>query len=188
MRVILFILLFSLTSLALATRSVTYYRCEGDAGEIIMSDRPCGERAETREIRFDPGTPEPPTTETASDTPAATETPTASREESEESDEEGISAPGSFIGYESVAITSPRNGEVVRSEEGEVNISITLTPALREGNQVRILLDGREVARESGTTLTISGVAAGRRSLQATVVNEQNVVFGSSEVVRFVLF
>ena len=74
--------------------------------------------------------------------------------------------------YKSIAVVQPTNDETLRSNEGNVAVSIEISPGLAEGNKFRIYLDGNQVPDElSSPQITLQNLDRGTHSLEVAVVN-----------------
>jgi hypothetical protein len=91
-------------------------------------------------------------------------------------------APG---GYASVAIVQPANEETVHDNEGNVSVQVAVSPRLAPGDRIVLLLDGRPVSQQPGTTLALSGVERGTHTLQAQVVDTNGATLAASQLVTF---
>ena len=72
--------------------------------------------------------------------------------------------------YENFEITSPGAEETLWNIEGVLNVSLSLTPALQPGHQVRVYFDGNP-RMVNGTNFQIDEVYRGVHNLQAEVVD-----------------
>ena len=85
-------------------------------------------------------------------------------------EEEGLE--GEEVVYESLRVVVPDNDETVRSNEGEVRVSIELQPGLAQGHKIRIYLDGNKASGElPSTQVTLQNVERGTHSLAVAVVD-----------------
>ncbi|MES9878453.1 MAG: DUF4124 domain-containing protein [Candidatus Sedimenticola sp. PURPLELP] len=94
----------------------------------------------------------------------------------------------SFAGYTKLAISSPKNEQVIFSNEGKVDVTMVLAPSLQKGHKFRVYLDGSEVS--SGLTTTqvmLQNVERGGHTLSAVVVNKESRELIRSNYVRFYL-
>ena len=73
--------------------------------------------------------------------------------------------------YESFEIASPGAEETLWNIEGVLNVSLSLTPALQPGHQVRVYFDGNPQI-VSGTSFQLQEVWRGVHNLQAEVLDE----------------
>ncbi|MCP5151447.1 MAG: hypothetical protein H6983_03885 [Ectothiorhodospiraceae bacterium] len=93
--------------------------------------------------------------------------------------------PPSFAGYESIEITAPKPDEAVRNNSGAVSVQLALEPALRPGDKVRILMDGKPLGEGQATSITLGNVDRGSHSVQAVVVDAEGKELGRSNAVTF---
>lgn len=86
-------------------------------------------------------------------------------------------------GYTGIRIASPGNDGVVRTNLGEVNVSVQVEPEFQsdQGHQVRILLDGQTAAEGESTQLTLEGVTPGTHTLRAQVLDSNDRTLTESE-------
>lgn len=78
-------------------------------------------------------------------------------------------AEESTFKYENFVVNSPENGAGIRSNNGNVSISLTLEPTLHAGHKIIISMDGKEVG--SGTSASLQNVDRGTHSISASVVD-----------------
>lgn len=153
MRLILTAALFALTASAAAGT----YRWVDEDGVVHYSDMPKkgAEEIKLREPNLSQGRPVAPA---APSTPAqdAAAAPAA---------EEG------FAGYQTIAIASPGEDEVLWNIGGQLNVELRLNPALQPDHGVVIYLDGVPVNETpvKSTSLSISEVYRGTHTLRAAV-------------------
>lgn len=125
-------------------------------GVVHYSDRP-----HPGAKRVDLGESKPgPRSATSRQSTAGTTTPT----------EEPAEEAGPFR-YESLEVAAPAAEETLWNIEGELSVSLALSPALRPGHTVRVYFDG--VARTvPGTSFRLEEVFRGVHNLQAEVLDE----------------
>jgi hypothetical protein len=89
--------------------------------------------------------------------------------------------------YDSLAVVSPRDDEAVRSNVGDVSIRTRITPGLRAGHQLRLLLDDRvvESTADSGGIFNLTNVHRGTHVVRAQVVDDNGAAVIESEPVTF---
>ncbi len=75
--------------------------------------------------------------------------------------------------YENINITSPKDDEGIRSNNGDFTASGSLTPGLQSDQEHHIqwLLDGKPVPGASSLTLSLKNLDRGTHQLQLRVVN-----------------
>lgn len=90
--------------------------------------------------------------------------------------------------YTQFAITSPAAEESIPNSGGIVSISVSVSPVLKQGDQVVISLDGTEVARGQATTFTLSEVGRGQHLVGASIVDSAGTAVGQANPVTFYVF
>lgn len=73
--------------------------------------------------------------------------------------------------YQTIAITAPAADANLRSNSGNVTLSISLQPGLVPGDQVRFFLDGKPVGTVTGTSLSLTNIDRGTHTLAAVVID-----------------
>jgi hypothetical protein len=90
------------------------------------------------------------------------------------------------ISYTAFVISSPKNEETVRGNNGLLNVELNIEPSLKteEGHKVTILLDGKAVGEPSSTTsFTLNGIDRGEHIIAATITDKKgNEVAAASAV------
>jgi len=93
-----------------------------------------------------------------------------------------------FTRYESIRIEQPKQGGIVRSNEGRVTVVVGLQPALQPGHRVSLTVDGLAVGGSfDGLAIEVSGVERGTHTLRASVADANGRLLLSSSPVRFTL-
>ncbi|MCH8070595.1 MAG: DUF4124 domain-containing protein [Proteobacteria bacterium] len=107
--------------------------------------------------------------------PTATSQPTQSNQ---------TSPAAALFRYERVEITSPGAEETLWNIEGILNVSVTVTPALKAGHQVRAYFNGNgEIV--AGTSFQIEEVYRGVHNLQVEIIDENGKLMIRSRANRF---
>ena len=86
--------------------------------------------------------------------------------------------------YESVEISSPGAEETLWNIEGVLNVSVTVTPALKAGHQVRAYFNGNGEIM-NGTSFQIEEVYRGVHNLQVEIIDENGKLMIRSRANRF---
>jgi len=142
------------------------YRSTGEAGEPVFSDQP-SPGAERIEVEPAPAVDLEP--------PPDPEPPAGG----DRSRDEG--SP-----YAGFAITTPAEGEGVRTNAGEVTVGLSLPPDLGEDRAVRLYLDGALAAETAPTeAVTLANVDRGTHRLRAALVDGGGRELASSGTVTF---
>ena len=142
---ILFLLAFNFVCLS----AETVYKTVDEEGNIIFTDKP-GEGAE--EIKLEElqtiKNPNPPQYK-----PLPEKQPD----------------PGPL--YKSFFVANPADGSGLRSNAGNITISLSLQPSLRPGHKVVITLDGKEVSSGNSLGVSLNNVDRGTHSIGAKVLD-----------------
>lgn len=145
-----------------APASADIYRSVDENGNVVFSDTP-SEGAEKIEVQ------EAQTVDSPDTRPFVYEPP------------ESEPAPR----YRSVAISSPQDDESIRANSGNITIRMSVSPSLKRGDKLVLLMDGKEVSAGSSTSVSLENVDRGSHSLQARVVGADGQTWVSSESVTF---
>jgi len=89
-----------------------------------------------------------------------------------------------FTGYDSLTISNPAAEETLWNIEGVLNVSLSVTPALQPGHQVRVYFDGNP-RPVSGLSFQIEEVYRGVHNLQAEIVDETGQLMIRTQPNRF---
>ncbi len=90
--------------------------------------------------------------------------------------------------YETLAIVEPESEATVRSNEGRVDVSVTLQPAIQEGHTLSFHLDGNEIAKGlRSTRLRLTDVERGEHRLEVSVHDAEGSLLERSRPIRFYL-
>ncbi|WP_439135671.1 DUF4124 domain-containing protein [Pseudomaricurvus sp.] len=83
-----------------------------------------------------------------------------------------------------VRINNPQEGTQVPMGQYEIPVSLSINPQLRNGDHIRILLNGQAFGQEFySTNLVLREVYRGEHSLRAVVINSSGEVMGRSNAV-----
>lgn len=94
---------------------------------------------------------------------------------------------GDAAGYQSVRIIAPQPDATVHDNQGRVDISVEVLPALRTaaGDRIVLLLDGRVAASGAKARIRLTGVDRGTHTLQAQIAAADGSVLLASTETRF---
>ena len=151
--------------LCVAAAAQEAYRWVDENGVVHYSDRP-SEGAEQIEL------PTPNVAQTRRIAPAP-----ATRTEVKPADEP---APV----YEAINIVSPAEEETLWNIEGVLNVSVSLTPAMQAGHQVRAYHNGASQI-VGGTSFQLQEVWRGEHTLQVEVLDSTGTLLIRSQPRRF---
>jgi hypothetical protein len=84
-----------------------------------------------------------------------------------------------------ITITSPAMEQTLWFDEAGMTVSVEVTPALSEGEQVVLILDGSEVARGSSGRFSLKEVYRGTHILSAAIIDSQGSVISESPAITF---
>jgi hypothetical protein len=88
-----------------------------------------------------------------------------------------------------VTILKPAQEDTVHDNAGNLPVDVKVEPAIRSGEKIRILLDGKPVAPDStAMSLMVRGVDRGEHWLQALLVDPQGQTLAVSDTVNFVMW
>ena len=150
--------------LAAAGAFAEAYTWTDENGIVHYSDRP-QPGAKIIDLGQSRATRRPATTSRGSNTTDATEGSTS-------------------VGYSSIEIASPSAEETLWNIEATLNVTLTLTPTLRPGHQVRVYFDGTPQV-VSGTSFQLQEVYRGVHNLQAEVIDDTGKLLIRSRPSRF---
>jgi len=162
-----FIAILLLVCLAQTAGAETVYRQKEKDGSVSFSDRP--QSREAKAVKLAPvSSYKPPTRNTNTQLPPP---PTAASS-----------------GYDSIDIVSPKSEETFRDQYGVIPVVVGLSPSLREGHNVQLLLDGKSIGEpQRVTSFTLSGVERGAHQIEVHIVDSQGKVIATAAPVTFFL-
>ena len=149
------------------------YRWVDENGVVHYSDRP------------EPGAERIVLPESGTSRQGRTYQRPAAASRSTEADQANQASPATApFRYESVEISSPGAEETLWNIEGTLNVSVTVTPALKAGHQVRAYFNGSgEIV--SGTSFQIDEVYRGVHNLQVEIIDANGKLMIRSRANRF---
>ena len=89
------------------------------------------------------------------------------------------------VGYKEFKVTSPSDDATIRDNGGNVRVSLTLTPGLRSGHRIEVMMDGQPIGSGSGTSITLTEVDRGTHTVQAAVKDSEGKEIARSNSVIF---
>lgn len=147
------------------------YKCKDADGNTIYTDEQC---ADGKQLKLPPIQ-----TYTPRKLPSATTSSTSSKSNKKQKKAED---------YESLEINKPADDSVIRDNTGVVDISYTLTPALKlaKAHKFAIVIDGKQL-KTKGTTsrIKLSDMDRGTHIIQINVVDDKDKVLISSKPTSF---
>lgn len=87
--------------------------------------------------------------------------------------------------YTAFKISAPAADEGIRANDGNVNVTLDIQPALRAGDSITLYLDGKQVATGTANTFTLEAVERGEHSLFAVLSDAQGNIVQNTETIKF---
>ena len=84
--------------------------------------------------------------------------------------------------YQSIKITAPQPDQILRSNGGILDATVTVFPPLAEGDEIVFYIDGKVVAKASSPSKQLSGIANGKHQLSVAIVSAGKEVIKSQSV------
>ncbi len=85
--------------------------------------------------------------------------------------------------YESIEISSPKQDATIRNNTGNVTVTVSLTPGLKDSHSIQVSLDGKTIGEpQKNTSFVLQNVYRGTHTVKANVLNQQGNVVGTSSV------
>ncbi len=151
--------------LSVPVLAAVYMEKDAD-GNTVFTDRPHSKKA--RPIELSPtSTYSPPAS-----TSTTTNTPYAGNDKQ-------------TLHYEFLSIISPTDDSPVRANDGSLEVSIDLSPALQTGHHFVLLIDGSPVGEGMGPNFSLQNIDRGTHTLQVQVVDDSGNEIISSNNVTF---
>ena len=135
------------------------YKWVDAQGNVYYGDEPGGRAAKKMEQLPGLSTYAPAPVKVQQPEPAKTPDKTAPPEKDE-------------VGYRSISIVKPENGETIRSNPGMVEVFIALAPPLGKTDHIRVSLDGQSLpGQHKKTVVQLQNVDRGEHQLNVGVYN-----------------
>jgi len=90
--------------------------------------------------------------------------------------------------YESIAITQPFADQTIFDNNGDVEVAIAITPALRGGDRIVLDVDGRAMSPRRRPHFELTGIDRGEHTLRAHAVDARGGLLIASAPVTFYLW
>jgi hypothetical protein len=90
--------------------------------------------------------------------------------------------------YTGLAIVQPAGEETLHSNEGRLLVQVDVEPALADGDELVVLLDGEPVARAAITTFEFAGVERGEHEVEVQIVDANGNAVVASQPVTFYMW
>jgi Domain of unknown function (DUF4124) len=145
MRLIICLLLLSFIDFAVAE---TVYKTVDENGNIIFTDKPSKDAEEIKLQKL----------QTIKNPNPAKYSPSPKQ-------------PKQEALYKTFLVSNPADGAGLRSNSGNVSISLSLQPPLRPSHKMIISMDGKEVSNGSVSSVSLQNVDRGTHNIAASVVD-----------------
>jgi len=86
-----------------------------------------------------------------------------------------------------ISINSPVDQQTLRSNNGQVTVSATLSSSLQYGSNIRLLIDGIIHSDQIDSQFNVLNVPLGTHKLQLQIINNLGKVIASSELITVYL-
>lgn len=142
------------------------YKSVGANGETVFSDQPT------------------PGAESIDLPPVQTYESATAKNQTVPSDEKNNAAESQTAAYKTLEISSPKNDESVRQNEGIVIVQANVLPNLREGDQFQLVMDGNVVGQmQTSPTFVLTNVDRGTHLIAVQIIDSKgNPVIQSSAI------
>lgn len=92
------------------------------------------------------------------------------------------------IEYSQLGFLQPTDQSTLRDNQGNLSVSVEMTPNLQPGDTLSLLLDGGIIGKpQTNTTFTLSNVNRGSHTLIVQIQNEQGAVLKVSQPITVFL-
>jgi hypothetical protein len=86
--------------------------------------------------------------------------------------ENNTNTPQNVLNYQSLKFVSPQNNSAFYATNGEVSVSVRITPSLQSGDQIQFLVDGQLALTTSSTHATLKGLNRGTHQFSAKIIDK----------------
>ncbi|NOX92999.1 MAG: hypothetical protein GXP18_11285, partial [Gammaproteobacteria bacterium] len=90
--------------------------------------------------------------------------------------------------YSAVSIISPADETTIRDNTGTIKVNISVSPALRPGHKLALLVNGEQKGQSASGSFTLDNLDRGSHSLTAQVLDKAGKTLISSTPVTVYLF
>ena len=138
------------------------YKTVDEDGNIIFTDRPTTNSEEIKLKKLK-------TTETVK--PSSSSSGSTSRGQNQED-----------ISYKKLLVSNPADGSSIRSNTGNVSISVVSEPSLRSGHKILISMDGKELSKGTGKSISLTNIDRGTHTVNVSIIDSSSkpIISGSS--------
>ncbi len=84
--------------------------------------------------------------------------------------------------YTQLTIAQPQDDAAIRSNNGQLAVTLNMTPALdiKAGHRIEFILDGSKVATNDGSSITLTNLNRGTHTLSANIIDKKGKVLISA--------
>ncbi len=87
--------------------------------------------------------------------------------------------------YSKIRFTSPQDQQAFYSGNGNIELQVTSTPPLQDGDRFEVMLDGQPVGQGQGGTFAVRNVFRGTHKAQVNVVDQKGRPVATGESITF---
>ena len=88
-------------------------------------------------------------------------------------------------GYQAFSVASPSDDQPIRDNAGNVSVELMLSPGLRSGDTIDIMVDGQILAKGTSTVTTLTNLDRGTHTVQAAIRDGNGKVVAETDSVTF---
>lgn len=159
------LLLILLSALSFFSANAEIYRWTDANGNTVFGDSP------PKTVKAKP-----------IDLPLLTVADSFNKKEEEKQAENGQEETSAYSAFH---ITAPTDGESIRSNEGSLNVSLSLKPQLQDGDEVTLYVDAKQVATGKTLTFTLSELDRGEHTVFAVLTDAEGNIILNTDPVTF---
>ncbi len=162
----IFLLLIGI-SMAVSVQAGAVYKSVDEDGNVIYTDAPTSDAEKIQLKNVQP-----------IETPPVETTESSPHQEPQENT------------YTKLEITSPEDGGDIFDNNGIINISLSVVPALRarEGDKLVLHMDGQQIDESKRNQFNLNGIEPGRHSFVAIIINKEEKELKRSTPVTLTLY
>lgn len=168
MRILFYIL--SLFILTTTTVAATIYKSVDENGNVVFTDKPGGKAEKVV----------PPESTIIKSTP----TKTTQNQSSNTSKQNSI-----VTSYQNIRIANPSNDMSIRENNGNVTVTMEITPPLdiTSGHKIALFLDGKQGGTTQSLTFVFNNLDRGTHELRAAIIDRKGKILKQSNSITFYL-
>jgi hypothetical protein len=78
-------------------------------------------------------------------------------------------------------VSKPADGSSIRSNTGNVSISVNSEPSLRSGHRILITMNGKELSKGTGKSVSLTNVDRGTHTVTVSIIDSSsNTIISTS--------